>query len=64
MIFNLKLIREYNTGIYIEGSSVTKLMRNTSKSYAHSEYVFRDVFFHVQFFIHKTPNLKNTVCVY
>ena len=32
MMFDLKLVREYDVGIYEEGSSFTKLMRNTSKA--------------------------------
>ena len=32
MMFNLKLVREYDAGIYEEGSSFTKLIRSTSKA--------------------------------
>ena len=32
MMINLKLVREYDAGIYEGGSSFTKLMSNTSKA--------------------------------
>ena len=32
MMFILKLVREYDAGIYEEGSSFTKLIRSTSKA--------------------------------
>ena len=67
MMFNLKLVREYDAKIYKEGSSFTKLMRSTSKAMlipSRALYCFLFVPFIVFFWLYITSQIYLILFVY